>query len=208
MDRDTLKTASGGAFWEEPGDRGPMTFLEFLDAHIAVKRAAAGMLERPRGVGRGAWAAACEIADDVMPGFCWVLGHLGGPGGRLLDMLVRTSGTALGGLPDPGPESWPLIYHALHVPPGACPHCGIFHDPRMPHELGSRYYQGRFFAHYARRPTLADAMAHCSEPVQTAFVAMWSAVGAWPTIPPGWQPPADFGARVRAAAATAMRAVK
>lgn len=50
--------------------------------------------------------------------------------------------------------------------PGACRVCAAKHDPEMPHEKNSLYYQMRFQQKHGRFPTWEDAMAHCSENVK------------------------------------------
>lgn len=173
-----------------------MSLSEIMTAHKALKMAAAGLIEKPRGVSWGKWDFACEFAERVTPGLCWILGHLGGDGGRLLDLLVRAAGPMLGGLPEPGAESLPSIYQIVLAPPGTCQECGIAHDPKLPHDL-SPVYQQLFFSRRGRRPTLLDASAHCAEPIQGIYAAFWSGLGLWPVVPPGWQRPHWFDAAAR-----------
>ena len=45
--------------------------------------------------------------------------------------------------------------------PGTCPVCAVEHDPRLPHNNQSLYYQYRFYGIRGRFPTWADAAAHC-----------------------------------------------
>ena len=165
----------GSSFYEEPGERGPLTFPELLAAHKAFKMALAGLVERPSGVSPRKWIDALDFASDVTPGLCWVLGHLGGPGARALDMLVRAAGPITGGLPDSGPDSYPYLYQAVFVPPGACRTCGINHNPQLPHEV-TPIYQQYFFATHGRR----------------------NGFGCWPTVPPEFTPPHWFEAKVQA----------
>lgn len=47
-----------------------------------------------------------------------------------------------------------------------CQECAVKHDPEMPHNQQSLYYQYKFYAKHGRWPTWADAMAHCSEGVR------------------------------------------
>jgi hypothetical protein len=201
---DATSTGPGPTFNEEPGDRGPMSLLEILAAHKAIKMAAAGLVERPRGVSRREWALACDFAHDVTPALCWVLGHLGGHGGRLLDMLVRAAGPIGGGLPDGMAEGVPLVYLAVMAPPGACHLCGFNHKPGLPHDV-SPLFQMQHFARHGRRATLEDACSHCPEPVQALFAKFWTRVGCWPHVPDGFQPPPWFAAAAREMFAQCVR---
>lgn len=54
--------------------------------------------------------------------------------------------------------------------PGTCPECAANHDPAMPHNRDSLYYQMRFRQRKGRFPTWGDAMAHCS----AAMKAYWT----------------------------------
>lgn len=208
MNNQTANGAGDGSnFYEEPGERGPLTFPEILSAHKAFKMAAAGLIEKPRGVSSAKWGAALELAEDITPGLCWLLGHLGGEPGRLLDLIVRNSGPLTGGLPDIGPDAFPSIYMTALVPPGACPLCGFNHKPKLPHEL-SPLYQQWFFSVNGRRPTLGDASAHCPEPVQGYFAAFWSSLGVWPVMPQGWTPPHWYGTALNATLAKCVPYIK
>ena len=67
----------------------------------------------------------------------------------------------------------------LHPPlRGTCPKCGARHDPALPHDRDSIYYQLRFHRKYGREPTWADAAAHCAEDVRRACVEKARAAGA------------------------------
>lgn len=57
------------------------------------------------------------------------------------------------------------------MPPmkGLCPKCAVAHDPAMPHDRTSLYYQMRFQQKHKRFPTWADAMRHCKAPVKAAW---------------------------------------
>jgi hypothetical protein len=46
--------------------------------------------------------------------------------------------------------------------------CAVEHEPWAPHNAQSLYYQTQFNLRHGRRATWADAMAHCSEPVDIA----------------------------------------
>lgn len=50
--------------------------------------------------------------------------------------------------------------------PGSCRICATVHDPSLPHDRDSLYYQMRFYQIHKRMPTWNDAMAHCSGTIQ------------------------------------------
>lgn len=55
--------------------------------------------------------------------------------------------------------------------PGLCKECAVKHDPSQPHNRQSLYYQYHFYGEHGRWPTWADAMAHCSDAVQSQWKA-------------------------------------
>lgn len=56
----------------------------------------------------------------------------------------------------------------MRCAPDKCPECAIAHDPKMPHDAQSLYYQYKFYGENDKRwPTWLDAMAHCTEEMQT-----------------------------------------
>jgi len=55
--------------------------------------------------------------------------------------------------------SWKL----LDPEPGACQICARKHNPILPHDVGSLYYQTKFNLENKRAATWEDAMAHCSD---------------------------------------------
>lgn len=50
--------------------------------------------------------------------------------------------------------------------PDHCQICAKKHDPEIPHDKNSLYYQMCFENEHGRWPTWADAMAHCSDDVK------------------------------------------
>lgn len=54
--------------------------------------------------------------------------------------------------------------------PGTCPTCAVNHDPAMPHNRDSLYYQMRFQQQHGRFPTWGDAMAHCTDEVKAVWM--------------------------------------
>lgn len=53
--------------------------------------------------------------------------------------------------------------------PGVCQECATDHDPEMPHNKQSLYYQTKFQMEHGRAATWEDAMAHCSDEVKEAW---------------------------------------
>jgi len=51
----------------------------------------------------------------------------------------------------------------LPAPPDTCQECAVKHNPNMPHDRNSLFYQYKFYNEHGRWPTWDDAMAHCSE---------------------------------------------
>ena len=51
------------------------------------------------------------------------------------------------------------------MPPheGTCSECATDHDPKLPHNQQSLFYQYKFYNEHGRWPVWEDAMAHCSE---------------------------------------------
>jgi len=49
---------------------------------------------------------------------------------------------------------------------GTCRLCATKHNPELPHDRDSLYYQARFYHAHKRLPTWNDAMAHCSGAVK------------------------------------------
>lgn len=63
---------------------------------------------------------------------------------------------------------------ALLRPPmkdGQCPECAVVHDPDMPHNQQSLFYQYSFMEKNGRWPTWADALAHCSPEMKAQWTA-------------------------------------
>ena len=63
------------------------------------------------------------------------------------------------------------------APAGTCPECGRDHELEMPHDNQSLVYQYRFYDEHGRWPTWNDAMAHCSEPVRSAWASELAKLG-------------------------------
>jgi hypothetical protein len=63
--------------------------------------------------------------------------------------------------------------------PGTCAVCGVKHVPDQAHNAQSMYYQYAFYGEHGRWPTWADAIAHCSEPMQKVWKDALTASGNW-----------------------------
>lgn len=57
------------------------------------------------------------------------------------------------------------------LPPreGACSQCAKEHEPDLPHDWQTLYWQYAFYAEHDRWPLLADAFAHCDD----AMYELW-----------------------------------
>lgn len=49
---------------------------------------------------------------------------------------------------------------------GQCAECAVRHDPAMPHNQQSLFWQYSFAEKHGRWPTWKDAMAHCTPEMQ------------------------------------------
>lgn len=74
--------------------------------------------------------------------------------------------------------------HMGLVPPrsGLCSVCAVDHRPEEPHNAQSMFYLYAFYGAHQRWPTWADAIAHCSPPMQVAWKAELVRRQAW-TVP-------------------------
>jgi len=54
---------------------------------------------------------------------------------------------------------------------GTCPTCAVKHDPRMPHNKDSLFYQMSFYQEHERWPTWVDAMGHCTPDVKEWMIS-------------------------------------
>lgn len=51
-----------------------------------------------------------------------------------------------------------------------CQECGCDHEPHLPHNAQSLYYQTAFLMQHGRSPNWLDAMSHCSPEMR----ALWT----------------------------------
>lgn len=72
----------------------------------------------------------------------------------------------------------------LPPPEGHCRICAVKHEPWLPHNARSLFYQMRFKMRYGRDGTWADAVAHCSENVQIGWMEGMREEGEEWTEPP------------------------
>lgn len=53
--------------------------------------------------------------------------------------------------------------------PDVCPECAVKHEPEMPHDQQSLYYQYKFYHENGHWPTWENALEHCPKEVQDAW---------------------------------------
>jgi hypothetical protein len=66
----------------------------------------------------------------------------------------------------------------LPPPPGHCQQCAMVHAPNQPHNLGSLFYRMKFRMDNGREATWYDALEHCPDDVQAAWLRELRARGA------------------------------
>jgi hypothetical protein len=54
----------------------------------------------------------------------------------------------------------------LPYAPDVCQECATKHDPKMPHNQQSLYYQYKFYQQNGHWPTWEDALSYCTPEVQ------------------------------------------
>lgn len=54
--------------------------------------------------------------------------------------------------------------------PDVCQECAVDHDPRLPHNQQSLYYQMKFKMGHGRGATWNDAMAHCTDDIKERWI--------------------------------------
>lgn len=62
-------------------------------------------------------------------------------------------------------------FSLLPPAPDVCQKCAVKHDPAMPHNQQSVYWQYWFYSQYGRWPTWADAMKDCSDEMKQKWTA-------------------------------------
>lgn len=97
------------------------------------------------------------------------------PDGRATHLKQTTVDMATGKVIEEKTVSFGLMPAAE----GTCPDCAVAHDPAMPHNAQSLFYQYRFCGEHNRWPTWADAIAHCSPELQADWKAALQERGAW-----------------------------
>jgi hypothetical protein len=82
----------------------------------------------------------------------------------------------------------------LPPPKDACHVCARQHDPLLPHDAQSLYYQYAFYGVLGRWPTWADAAAHCDPETVKQWRAALEGLGhKWNRPPDGFLPVRDLG---------------
>lgn len=61
--------------------------------------------------------------------------------------------------------------------PDKCQECATDHDPVLPHNQQSLFYQYKFYDKTGRWPTWKDAMSHCTEAMQKAWTEQLAKLG-------------------------------
>lgn len=58
------------------------------------------------------------------------------------------------------------------LPPSAdvCQQCSVKHEPEMPHNQDSLYWQYNFYFEHGRWPTWADALTHCTPQMRDIWI--------------------------------------
>lgn len=108
---------------------------------------------------------------------------------RALASTVKTVDMATGKVTKVEGATW----HLMPPPPDHCQFCAVKHDPSLPHNRDSLYYQTCFENQIGRAPTWADAMAHCDPEVQRKWTSLLKEKRAWKPMPDGEAPVAHHG---------------
>ena len=85
------------------------------------------------------------------------------------------------------------------LPPAkdVCQVCAAKHDPLLPHNVQSLYYQYAFYGALGRWPTWADACEHCDPDLADRWRKAMVGLGhKWTHPPDGHRPVRDFGPEV------------
>lgn len=91
------------------------------------------------------------------------------------EIVVHPLTVRAAGDPRPKEATWTML--GVDTSDGKCSQCAVLHEPDEPHDKKSLAYAYSFYAEHDRWPTWADAMAHCTEPVQLAWQAALLARG-------------------------------
>ena len=70
-------------------------------------------------------------------------------------------------------------FQLLPAPPGTCPTCATKHEPEMPHDAQSLFYQYRFYSQRGRWPTWKDAIKHSPQEIREHFETELRSMGEW-----------------------------
>lgn len=89
---------------------------------------------------------------------------------------VKVVDTATGAVVEEKPSGMML----MPAREGTCPECAVTHNPELPHNADSLFYQMQFHAAHGRWPTWSDALAHCSPQMRAAWERELRARNIWP----------------------------
>lgn len=84
-----------------------------------------------------------------------------------------------------------MSMHLMPPAAGTCPVCATAHEPELPHNAQSLYYQMRFNGVHGRWPTWADAVSHCVPRMQETWKDLLEQKKAWSEPPEGVEPIAE-----------------
>jgi hypothetical protein len=85
-------------------------------------------------------------------------------------------------------------FQLMPPPKDACQVCATKHEPHLPHNAQSMYYQYAFYGAVGRWPTWVDAAAHCDEAMRELWRKGIAEHGAkWTEPPEGWPPVSHLG---------------
>jgi hypothetical protein len=82
----------------------------------------------------------------------------------------------------------PMSWKVLPPPKSHCQFCAQKHEPELPHNAQSLYYQLSFHGMAGRSPTWADALAHCTEEIKKEWEHILRDLGHWSEPPDGEKP--------------------
>lgn len=88
-------------------------------------------------------------------------------------------------------EKKTVRFGILPPKPGSCAICGHKHEPALPHNCQSLYYQYAFYGQHGRWPTWADACAHTAPDMREAWERELRRLKHWSEPPAGSDPIAE-----------------
>lgn len=79
-------------------------------------------------------------------------------------------------------KRWIMTGEGLFLLPPApdlCQECGYKHNPKLPHNVQTMYYQVAFKMNHGRAVTWKDAVKHCEPQIQEQWERLLRVQGAW-----------------------------